>query len=154
WLTNYKTAPYLWFFSSTNYNQWSRTYTYQLPGGGTGTMPVEFSIYPASDTAANRAAWEKVVDMLGVFSQLFGEYPFVGEKYGIYQFPFAGGMEHQTYTGQGTFVEYVTAHELGHQWWGDNVTCRTWNHIWLNEGFATYCEALWEEFKPGSTGQP
>ncbi len=154
WTTNQPTAPYLFLFSTTNYNQWSQTYTYPLTGGGTGTMPVEFSIYPASDTAQNRAAWEKTLQMLPVLRSVYGEYPFVSEKYGIYQFPFGGGMEHQTYTGQGTFDEGVTVHELGHQWWGDNVTCKTWNHIWLNEGFATYTEALWAELKPGSAGLP
>jgi hypothetical protein len=152
WRTNYATPSYLYFFSATNYNQWTRTYNYPLPGGGTGSMPVEFSIYPASDTPANRAQFEKCVDMLPVFASLLGEYPFVNEKYGMYQFPFSGGMEHQTYTGQGVFVEYITAHELGHQWLGDSITCKTWNDIWINEGGASYCEVLWEEFKPGSSG--
>ncbi len=150
WRTNYPTATYLYFFGTTNYNQWQRTYNYPLSGGGTGSMPVQFSIYPADDTPGNRAAWERTLDMLPVFRTVFGEYPFINEKYGIYQFPFGGGMEHQTYTGQGTFNESVTAHELGHQWWGDNVTCKTWNHIWLNEGFATYSEALWLERQSGA----
>ncbi len=154
WQTDYPMSTYLAHFSTTNYTNWEQSYTYPLAGGGTGTMPVRFSIYPASDTPANRAAWELVLPMLATFRPVFGEYPFVNERYGIYQFPFGGGMEHQTSTGQGTFSESVTAHELGHQWWGDNVTCKTWNHIWLNEGFATYSEALWYEGKPGSSGLP
>ncbi|CAG0985371.1 aminopeptidase N [Phycisphaerales bacterium] len=154
WHTDYPTATYLGAFCTTAYNVWTRTYTYPLAGGGSGAMPVEFHIYPADDTPGNRTSWEKCLTMLAAYRPIYGEYPFVNEKYGIYEFPFGGGMEHQTNTGQGTFSESVTAHELAHQWWGDNVTCKTWNHIWLNEGFATYTEALWEERKPGSSGLP
>lgn len=152
WKSDYPTATYLVAFSSTNYNTWTQTYSYPLEGGGTGTMPVEFNIFPSDDSASNRQAWERSIAMLGTFGQWYGLYPFINEKYGIYQFSFGGGMEHQTNTGQGGFGESLTAHELAHQWWGDNVTCKTWNHIWLNEGFATYSEALWQEKKAGSSG--
>ncbi len=153
--SGYPVSTYLVMFASSVYNTWSTSYVYTPDGGGAArTMPLNFYIYPANDTPGNRAAWQQTSQMLATFRPLFGLYPFVEEQYGIYQFPFGGGMEHQTMSGQGTFDEGVTAHELGHQWWGDHVTCKTWNHIWLNEGFATYSEALWSQYKPGSSGFP
>jgi hypothetical protein len=108
------------------------------------TMPIQFYNFP--DHVAQAAPTNaKVKDMLGAFELLFGPYPFRNEKYGHAEFLYGGGMEHQTCSSMGTFLEYVVAHELAHQWWGDLVTCESFNHIWLNEGFATYSEALWAE---------
>ena len=84
-------------------------------------------------------------DMIGAMAQRFGEYPFINEKYGHAEFIWGGGMEHQTLTSLGRYDEGLIAHELGHQWWGDMVTCANFQHIWLNEGLATYSEALWYE---------
>ncbi len=148
WSTEYQTSPYLFAFAATVYNTFSDTLHYDG-----GSMPVEFFIYPERDTTENRNGWLLSVDMLSIFWELFGPYPFMDEKYAIYEFPFGGGMEHQTATGQGgnnAYAETLTAHEVAHQWWGDMLTCETWNHIWLNEGFATYSAALWWEHKTGA----
>jgi aminopeptidase N len=150
WATNYQMTAYLLSLAATNYNAWAQTYTFPAgPYNPAGTMQVQFYIYPGSDTPGHRTAWENCLNMLTTYRGIYGEYPFVNEKYGIYQFNFGGGQEHQTMTGEGTFDEGVTAHELGHQWWGDMITCKTWSDISVNEGFATYTECLWEERKGG-----
>jgi aminopeptidase N len=86
---------------------------------------------------------------LDYFSQLFGRYAFWKEKYGHCMAPMYGGaQENQTMT---TITDFdvldgvAPPHELGHHWWGDHVTCGTWKDVWLNEGFASYCEYLFIE---------
>ena len=112
------------------------------------SMEICFHLYPGS-VASTAAVHAKVKLMLAAYESKFGNYPFRDEKYGHAQFQWGGGMEHQTCTSLGSFGEYTVAHELGHQWWGDAVTCADFHHIWLNEGFATFCEFIWAEANGG-----
>lgn len=113
-----------------------------------GKMPVLSYIF-ASDYENNKNKYNVVPEMLKALSSYYGQYPFLKEKYGNAEFLWGGGMEHQTLTSLIGPYEYLMVHELGHQWWGDMITCRDFHHIWLNEGFATYTEALWAEYKGG-----
>jgi aminopeptidase N len=61
-------------------------------------------------------------------------------------------MEHQTCTSINSYGGSLVAHELAHQWFGDKITCKNWENIWLNEGFATYGEAIYAEALGGPAG--
>lgn len=125
----------------SEYNYWAKPA--QLSGD---SIPVINYIYsnPSAFTN-NRSSIEATVPQLEMFSSLYGLYPFHTEKYGHMMAPFSGGMEHQTMTSQGIFNFDIVAHELAHQWFGDNVTCASWADLWLNEGFATYSEYVANE---------
>lgn len=124
----------------------------------------EVSYYvPVGHKADIGRSFGRTRDMLDVFSRRFGiDYPW--EKYAqvvVEQFT-AGGMENTTATTLNDYallderslldgdVDGLVAHELAHQWWGDLVTCKDWAHIWLNEGFASFCEVVWDEHRHGA----
>ncbi len=146
WFERYPITTYLVSVAISNYSSWTDYYDY-----GRGTMPITNYVYP-EHLADAQEDLSITADAIGILAGFYGEYPFLEEKYGHAVFPWGGAMEHQTCTSYGAvlirgdhYYDWILVHELAHQWWGDWVTCRTWDDIWLNEGFATYSEALWIE---------
>lgn len=144
WKTRYPIAYYLISFAVSDYMDYS---IYANPQGHPNPILIQNFIYdnPAC-FAYYKASIDETPSMVELFSDLMGLYPFHEEKYGHCQAQLGGGMEHQTMSTMGDFNFRLIAHELAHQWYGDNVTCATWSDIWINEGFATYSEYLSLEF--------
>jgi len=123
-----------------------------------GRVPLLYYVPPNRDEEG-RQLFKNTLKMMSFFETYFGtKYPY--DKYSqvtVEEFPF-GGMENTSCTTMTTrylpdektirdssTYDYVVVHELAHQWFGDLVTCRDWQHVWLNEGFASYSEALYYE---------
>lgn len=118
-------------------------------------IPLAYYVLPGFEEEAKNT-FNKTADMMRFFQERLGmKYPWSQYSQVCVADFIAGGMEnttlttltertlhddaaHQTYSSDG-----LVAHELAHQWFGDLLTCRDWSHLWLNEGFATYCEVLY-----------
>lgn len=129
------------------------------PPGSRIPMPV---YVPPGEADKVEQTYGRTADMLEVFERRFG-YPYPWDRYAqlvVWNFG-AGGMENTSATTmydtaildrkslQDADLDGLISHELAHQWFGDLITCNTWAHIWLNEGWATYSTALWFEARDG-----
>ncbi len=141
---NYPIPAYLIAIAVSNYQVYDQQ-------GGLGTaaspfFPIVNYMYPET-AAANIASLQVTPGIINFFESAFVPYPFRNEKYGHCQFGWGGGMEHTTVSfmtagNSGGYTRSLIAHEMGHQWFGDKVTCGSWKDIWLNEGFATYLASM------------
>ena len=146
WRHRYPIVPYYVMIAISNYVEFQEEYN-----NGIDSFPLIYYVFN-DDLSSSQEGVMDLPEVFDLFTNLFGPYPFREEKYGMTQLGFYGGIENQTNTiinnmNIGWFEPSV--HELAHSWFADMITCETWHHGWLNEGFATYANGLWVEHKNG-----
>jgi len=141
WSHRYPIPAYLVAFAVSEYE----VYSDMVPIENDEFIEVLNYIFPCNLEYA-KSRTPNTIPIMQFFREKFGEYPYVNEKYGHCNFGWGGGMEHSTMSFMGGFSHLLIAHELAHQWFGDKITCGSWQDIWLNEGFATYLEGLTYDF--------
>ena len=151
WREQYPIVTYLVSVAATDYVSWSE----ECAVTAGDQVHLDFHVFPQHRSAAE-VDLSPTCDMMDFMTMLAGPYPFAGEKYAQAEILWGGSMEHQTATSLSTIMftgdrryELIVIHELAHQWFGDSLTPAVWADIWLNEGFARYCEALWIEHAYG-----
>jgi len=150
WKTHYPISFYLLSFSVSEYQDYS-IYAHPAAMEGDSVLIQNFIYDHPNCLPNNQANIDVSADMLELLSDKYGLYPFHEEKYGNCLAEIGGGMEHQTMTTIGGFGFTLNIHEMGHMWYGDNITCASWSDIWINEGFASYSEYLGLQYLQGQS---
>lgn len=142
----------------------------ETPLGLVGLLdPVPFNTFvlPENEEKA-KLQFREVRQMLKIFSEVFGPYPFPQSKFALVETSF-WGMEHSTavaygssypawceandesdpYASRNRFFDYILVHESAHEWWGNAVSSKDWGDFWIQEGFATYAEGVYVERTKG-----
>ena len=155
WREDFPLPTYLVSVAASNYVVWSENCVVSSSFGPDQNIPLGFHVFP-HDQPDGEIDLAITCEAMQFMSDLAGPYPFAGEKYDQVEIKWGGAMEHTTatslpmmfFTGTGQF-ETLLVHELSHHWFGNSLTPAVWADIWLNEGFARYCEALWIEQRQG-----
>lgn len=144
WHESYPIDHYLLAFVCTEFD--TLTHWHHFADGD--SMKIMNFLFPGSaDTMG--ASYIIVDSTLDLYEKWFGPYAFRNEKYGIAMWH-GGGMENETLSFCNDGDSGIIAHETSHQWFGDAITCKTWNDTWLNEGFAVYTTDLFQKHYDGT----
>jgi aminopeptidase N len=162
WQVHYPINNYDVALNIGEYQHWSETHTNKETGQKT---PMDFYALP-EDLDKAKAQFAQASGMLDAYEHYFGEYPFDKDGYKLVQVPYAG-MEHQSavsygnrfkngyygldWTGVGISpkFDFIIIHESGHEWFGNAITAKDRSDMWIHEGWTTYLEVLYVEYRWG-----
>jgi aminopeptidase N len=130
-----------------------------------GDLPLDFFALP-EDLEKAKAQFVQAKGMLEAYQHYFGPYPFIEDGYKLIEAPYSG-MEHQSavtygnlfqngylghdWTGVGISprFDFIIIHESGHEWFGNSITAADPSDMWIHEGWTTYLESLYVEYRWG-----
>lgn len=140
WKSSYPIDYYLISVAIADYTD---TSIYAHPEQSEDSILIQNFVYNSDGyLATNEWSMNQSIPIMEALCDALGLYPHHEEKYGHCIVELNGGMEHQTMTSIRDFGFALVAHEMGHSWFGNYVTCGTWQDIWINEGFAVYSEYI------------